>query len=449
MRPTTSDPPGPAYPAGTGLANEFGGPWGTCLGLLFLQSLVYYSWICVEFYGGALQYPRSAHPAELVSVLSRLLDHVLAHALPTGKATLIYLGWMSWQVLLALVGPGPSAEGMLLADGRTRLVYKCNGLFAWYTTLVLAALLHVTGLFPLTELYASFGPLLTVASIFAAALAAACYVGAQGRRKERASGNVVYDFFMGAILNPRLGSFDVKFFVELRPGIMLWFFFTVAMLIRQHETHHAVTTSMALTVFYHACYVNACYKGEECVPMSIDITHEKFGWMLAWGNLVFVPFLFPLSAYYLVVSQADIAPRWALLLLALHLAGYYIFDTANSQKDYFRANGRTLRRAFPQLPWAHLEAPRSLRTARGTALLLDGWWRRARHMNYTGDLMMAWAWALTCGFGSAVAYVYPVYLTLLLLHRERRAERLNRRKYGADWDAYCRLVPYRFLPYVY
>jgi protein-S-isoprenylcysteine O-methyltransferase Ste14 len=70
-------------------------------------------------------------------------------------------------------------------------------------------------------------------------------------------------------------------------------------------------------------------------------------------------------------------------------------------------------------------------------------------MNYTGDLMMAWAWALTCGFGSAVPYVYPVYLTLLLLHRERRAERLNRRKYGADWDAYCRLVPYRFLPYVY
>ena len=132
MRPTTSDSPGPAYPAGPGPANEFGGPWGTCLGLLFLQSLVYYSWICVEFYGGALQYPRSAHPAELVSVLSRLLDHVLAHALPTWKATLIYLGWMSWQVLLALVGPGPSAEGMLLADGRTRLVYKCNGLFAWY-----------------------------------------------------------------------------------------------------------------------------------------------------------------------------------------------------------------------------------------------------------------------------------------------------------------------------
>jgi protein-S-isoprenylcysteine O-methyltransferase Ste14 len=42
-----------------------------------------------------------------------------------------------------------------------------------------------------------------------------------------------------------------------------------------------------------------------------------------------------------------------------------------------------------------------------------------------------------------------VYLTLLLLHRERRAERLNRRKYGADWDAYWRRVPYRFLPYVY
>ena len=29
------------------------------------------------------------------------------------------------------------------------------------------------------------------------------------------SGNHVYDFFMGAWLNPRIGNFDLKFFAEV------------------------------------------------------------------------------------------------------------------------------------------------------------------------------------------------------------------------------------------
>ena len=57
--------------------------------------------------------------------------------------------------------------------------------------------------------------------------------------------------------------------------------------------------------------------------------------------------------------------------------------------------------------------------------------------------------ALTCGFGSLVPYVYPVALTALLVHREHRDDRDCREKYGADWAAYCRRVPYRFVPGIY
>jgi protein-S-isoprenylcysteine O-methyltransferase Ste14 len=55
---------------------------------------------------------------------------------------------------------------------------------------------------------------------------------------------------------------------------------------------------------------------------------------------------------------------------------------------------------------------------------------------------MAWTWAITCGLGSIVPYVYPVYLTSLLLHRQRRDERMCRAKYGADWARYCERVRY-------
>lgn len=35
-------------------------------------------------------------------------------------------------------------------------------------------------------------------------------------------GNFIYDFFLGRELNPRLGSFDFKYFCELRPGLIGW-----------------------------------------------------------------------------------------------------------------------------------------------------------------------------------------------------------------------------------
>lgn len=35
-------------------------------------------------------------------------------------------------------------------------------------------------------------------------------------------GNIFYDFFMGHELNPRIGNFDLKYFCELRPGLIGW-----------------------------------------------------------------------------------------------------------------------------------------------------------------------------------------------------------------------------------
>ena len=441
--------PGPMRHARRVAASEFGGPWPLLAAVVALPAVVYYLWISLEYYAGALPLPASAAPADVVTFVRRMIGHVVSGAGPTRTAIVIYAVWVGWQVLLAAIGPGPKGPGPVLPDGTSRLEYRYNGLFAWYATLAAVAVLHWSGLFPLGDLSRHFGSLLTVVTLAATALAVGCYVAARrSDRDEGATGNVVYDFFMGAVLNPRIRDFDVKFFVELRPGIMLWFFFTLSMLVRQYDATGTVTNTMLLVAFYHLCYANACFKGEECVPMSMDIATERFGWMLAWGNLVWVPFVYCLPAYYLLVSGYDVSAPVALLLLLVHAAAYYVFDTANSQKDYFRA-GRELRRGFPWLPGGRLVEPEALPTATGRGLLVSGWWGVARHINYLGDIVMAWTWAVTCGFGSVVPYVYPVFLTSLLLHRERRDERFCRAKYGADWDAYCRRVRHRVAPYIY
>ena len=51
---------------------------------------------------------------------------------------------------------------------------------------------------------------------------------------------------------------------------------------------------------------------------------------------------------------------------------------------------------------------------------MDGWWGVARHVNYLGDWLMAWAWCLPCGFDHLVPYFYVVYFGVLLVHRDLR-----------------------------
>ena len=53
-------------------------------------------------------------------------------------------------------------------------------------------------------------------------------------------------------------------------------------------------------------------------------------------------------------------------------------------------------------------------------LLVDGWYRYARKMQYTGDIMMALSWGLACGFGSSLPYFYALFFTCMIIHRQIR-----------------------------
>lgn len=46
-------------------------------------------------------------------------------------------------------------------------------------------------------------------------------------------------------------------------------------------------------------------------------------------------------------------------------------------------------------------------------------------------------------------YWFAVYFAVLLIHRDLRDDHRCSTKYGADWVKYCKLVPYRIIPYIY
>jgi protein-S-isoprenylcysteine O-methyltransferase Ste14 len=395
--------------------------------LIVLPPFVYYLWICLAYNHGQPMWPS--------------LSMIRYFPLPTWTSAAIVVGWLVFQALLQIYAPGKWVEGTPLADG-TRLSYRMNGWFSWWITWAAVAAGVSLNLFSPTILADQFGPLLTTANIFTYLFCLYLYWHGRtfGAPHERVTGNAVYDFWLGTALNPRIGSFDLKLFCEARPGLIAWVLIDFSLAAKQLELHGFVSVPMILVCVFHFWYVADYFLHEEAILTTWDIKHENFGWMLCWGDLVWVPFTYTIQAYYLVEHAHDL-PWWATAgIVLLNVAGYVIFRGTNIQKHRFRKDpSRSI--------WGR--PPAFIKTARGSLLLASGWWGLARHMNYFGDLLMGLAWCLPAGFGSPLPYFYIAYFTILLVHRERRDNDMCAVRYGKDWDAYCEKVPSRIVPGVY
>lgn len=292
------------------------------------------------------------------------------------------------------------------------------------------------------------------------------------------SGNLLYDWFIGRELNPRvtipfIGEVDVKEWCELRPGLMGWIILNCAWCAQQYRNFGFVTDSIICITVVQALYVVDSWWFESAILTTMDITTDGFGTMLAFGDLVWVPFVYSLQTRYLSVYPVSLGPAGLAGILSLIAIGFYIFRSANSQKNTFRTNPKD-----PQV--AHLKY---IETKTGSKLLISGWWGVARHINYLGDWLQSWAYSLPTGLsgyqilaagagaagegvyimkdgreviqGSArgwavpITYFYIVYFAVLLIHRDSRDDEKCQRKYGDDWQKYKQIVRYRIIPGIY
>jgi hypothetical protein len=71
----------------------------------------------------------------------------------------------------------------------------------------------------------------------------------------------------------------------------------------------------------------------------MDITTDGFGFMLSIGDLAWVPFVYSLQARYLAFKHVELGPIWAAVVFLANLSGYFIFRSANGEKNTFR-NGK-------------------------------------------------------------------------------------------------------------
>ncbi|KNC46017.1 Delta(14)-sterol reductase [Thecamonas trahens ATCC 50062] len=446
----------------TAFAYEFGGPAGTAVLMMVLPMVVYFLYLACGPYGVATV----SLAAPFVHLPPALLDGSALHdpAQPwfTLEALAVVVGWLLLQALFYAVLPGPMAEGVELdpqTPGARRLRYPMNGLAAFFVSVLGAVLGHALGVIDLSYCYHEFLPLATGAIIVSVALSVYLYLSSlvvvpastPANAPERAllaaggdSGSPVYDAFMGRELNPRIAlpggfSFDLKVFCELRPGLIGWILLDLGCAAEQYASHGSITNSMMLVLAFQTYYVFDSFYNEPAILTTMDVTTDGFGFMLAFGDLAWVPFTYSLQARYLVLNPLELSTLTVLAIIATKLIGLYIFRGANSQKNAFRSGSTD----------PSILALEYITTERGSRLITSGWWGVARHVNYLGDWIMAWAWCLPTLFHTPITYYYVIYFGILLVHRDLRDDHKCATKYGKDWKRYCSIVRWRILPGIY
>ncbi len=422
-------------PVKTRKDREFGGPVGNMAIMTALPALVYYLYFCVRFNHGDI----IPHGAIDYAPFAGFIDSII----PTRQAALIFGSWILFQALLQAFLPGKAVRGARLKDG-SRLVYKMNGPASFVITLVLLAVLAGTGLIGMDIIYNNFGALVSVVIIFVVVFSFFLYgYGSISGQADDPSGSRIHDFFMGVALNPRIPpvtGFDLKFFCEARPGLIGWLAVSASFMGVQYMKHGYVTAAMVLVVAFQFLYIADYFWHEEAILTTTDIVNDRFGFMLAFGDLAWVPLTYSLQAFYLIEHTHDL-PVWGIILMViLNMTGYYLFRAVNIQKHRFRTDPEYRIRG---------KKPEYIQTAQGNRLLVSGFWGWSRHFNYVGDIMMALAWCLPCLFESPLPYFYVIYFTILLVHRERRDDKKCSEKYGKDWEEYRKRVRWRILPGVY
>jgi delta24(24(1))-sterol reductase len=70
----------------------------------------------------------------------------------------------------------------------------------------------------------------------------------------------------------------------------------------------------------------------------------------------------------------------------------------------------------------------------------------ARKVHYTCDWFFAFSWGLITGFNSPFPWFYPLFFTVMIIHRATRDIQRCRERYGEAWKEYERRVPYLFIP---
>jgi 7-dehydrocholesterol reductase len=364
------------------------------------------------------------------------------------KTIAIFAGF---QLLLMRLLPGERYEGPVTPAGNIP-IYKANGFLAYAVTIGCFCLCSFQWqLFSPTLLYDHFPELLGALNSFSLIFCLFLYCKGQwfpSSSDYGGSGNFIFDYYWGTELYPRIMGWDVKLFTNCRFGMMGWSLFLLSYAAKQQQLYGFISDSMIVAVALQIIYITKFFIWETGYLRSLDIMHDRAGYYICWGVLVWIPGVYTSPTFYLVNHPIHLGPFWATLIFVLGATCILINYWADRQRQLVRETQGTCKiwGKPPVVTVARYTTEKG--ECKQNLLLASGWWGVSRHFHYVPEILGAFFWSVPALFTNFLPYFYVVFLTILMFERAFRDDRRCANKYGKDWDNYCKLVPYKIIPYV-
>ena len=388
---------------------------------------------------------------------AHVLDVGFFHILASAWGPVLWgteAGWMivgvfaAVQLLLMRLVPGRRFQGPVTPNGHVP-EYRANGVACLTITLALFVLgAFVLDWFEPTIVYDNFAGIIGALNVFS--LAFCLFLYGKGRffpsgPDSSLSGNFIFDYYWGTELYPRVLRWDVKQFTNCRFGLMAWPIIILSFASRQAEVH-GLSDSMVVTLIIMLVYLVKFFIWEPGYLRSIDIMHDRAGFMICWGCLVWVPAIYTSPVLYLVNHPNHLGLIPSIVIAVLGVTAVLINYLADRQRQTIRETGGKCRIWGREPRIIHARYRTEDGVERKTVLLASGWWGLARHFHYCAEILASFLWTVPALFFDVTPYFYVIFLTILLAHRSLRDEQRCQQKYGVFWDKYCSLVPSRIIP---
>ncbi len=339
--------------------------------------------------------------------------------------------------------PGIKGLGQPLKDG-TRKEYKLNGLILFLLATFGAILVLVlydkvsSYIWNLEYIAIRFWSLIIVANIFVVVWTLLLFIlgrRKQGEAKRKGIKGILHDIWFGAELNPTWWGVDLKMFAY-QPSLIGLSIINWSFLFTQLDNSGYILPQMWLYQAFWWFYLFTHYVLEEFMLSTWDIMSENFGFMLVWGDSVYVPFFYSIAGWFIINQELAFSNFTLIFLIIAYLVSIWIFRGSNIQKYKFKKNPNTKIWFKPA------------KTLEGK-ILISGFWGKGRKLNYSGEILTYFVIILTTGLISAIPLVLPGALLAILTHRAWRDEKRCRKKYGDLWGEYCKIAKYKMIPKIY
>ncbi|CAL7949897.1 unnamed protein product [Xylocopa violacea] len=317
-----------------------------------------------------------------------------------------YLSLLLFVTIISIIPIGRKIDG---PDSRIgRLQYRLN-VSGWFLGLILSLLLFIKG---------GRAPVANL-NIYGS------------------TNSVIYNFWQGREINPRIGPIDFKI-ILFRTSMIAMILINLSIVTKAIEEGDIynlqhLNVGVLLGTLLQIIYAMDALFFESAMLTTFEIMYEGTGYMLCTSYMMY-PFSVTIATKYMLFHQTQLTYHFVFPVFTF-IIGYLIYRISNLQKSEYRRN--PLSPSLMQLE--------TIPTIRGKKLIVSGLWGHVRHPNYLGNILIWWSISCISLACDILPYYYAIMCTGLLMHRAVRDNERCKVRYGLAWEQYMSRVKYMIL----